>query len=107
MADGGWDQGETIFIGANGERTAQDGNLNRREAEAGFKNFLLNFRDADESFAYRYGGRDRTDPCADVPSVQTFFLIPEQRASEEQIPIWAILCNCAPSSPQRLEHAPR
>ena len=55
MADGGWDIGETVFIGANGERQAGDDDLNRREVEDGFYQFLLSFRDTDESFLYRYG----------------------------------------------------
>ena len=50
MADGGWDIGETVFIGANGERQAGDDDLNRREVEDGFYQFLLSFRDTDESF---------------------------------------------------------
>lgn len=97
MADGGWDQGETIFIGANGEREAQDGNLNRREAEAGFKKFLLHFRDADESFAYRYSRRPRTI-LLDRPLTPSS-LPAAQRTSQEQIPVRAILCYSAPSSP--------
>lgn len=54
MADGGWDIGETIFIGANGERAAEDGNLNRKEAEEGYYLFLRSFRDTDDTFFYRY-----------------------------------------------------
>jgi hypothetical protein len=54
MADAGWDLGETIFIGANDEGAANATGVTRRDAEEGFYNFLITFRDANNTFVYRY-----------------------------------------------------
>jgi hypothetical protein len=53
MADAGWDLGETIFIGANDEAASNATGITRRDAEDGFYNFLVSFRDAENSFVYR------------------------------------------------------